>query len=504
MKAAKPIMIQGTASHVGKSILVTALCRIFLQDGYKVAPFKSQNMALNSFVTPEGGEIGRAQAVQAEASGLTPSTLINPVLLKPNSDIGAQVILNGKVLTNMDAFEYHTFKKQLQNEILNAYQKLAEEFDIIVIEGAGSPAEINLKENDIVNMGMAKLVDAPVIITGDIDKGGVFASLVGTMELLSAEERKRVKALHINKFRGDIDILRPGLDFLTNRCRCPLLGVTPYIKDIGIQEEDSLPQDRINKNIKAHANPLKVRVVILPHMSNFTDFDPLEGEDGVQLQYIKSVEDFDDPDLIVLPGTKNTLDDFTYLEKSGFAQQIRKYCEEGVFILGVCGGYQMLGREILDPETTESSLNKIAGLNLLDISTCFKPGKITAQVTAKALDLPFYQGELTGYEIHMGRTKLSNDEKPLFSVSSHDKQYLDGAVRPDFKIMGTYLHGLFDNDAFRHEYLNFIRQKRGLPILETQSASTHKKRQEAYDKLADIVRKSVDMDLVYNIVFNRV
>ncbi len=504
MSSARPIMVQGTASHVGKSVLVTALCRIFAQDGYRVAPFKSQNMALNSFVTPAGGEIGRAQAVQAEAAGLAPSTLMNPILLKPSSDTGAQVILNGKVLSNMSASIYHTHKKRLQAEVLNAYNQLADDFQIIVIEGAGSPAEVNLRKNDIVNMGMAELVDAPVIITSDIDKGGVFASLVGTMELLAPRERQRVKALHINKFRGDIEILRPGLDFLTEKCQRPLLGVTPYIRDIGIQEEDSLAVNRTVQNQGAQSDLLQVQIVTLPRMSNFTDFDPLESEPGVRLKYIKPGEDFCKPDLIIIPGTKNTIADFQYLEKAGYAQQIRKYLEEGVFVLGICGGYQMLGREILDPEAAESGSGKINALNLLDISTVFEPAKITAQVRAQALNLPFYQGAVTGYEIHMGRTRLSDREHALFSVSRDGVQHPDGAASANFKVMGTYLHGIFDNDEFRHAYLNFVRQGRGLPVLEEPGqAAIIAQRQQAYDRLAETVRNSLDMDLLYKIALGK-
>jgi adenosylcobyric acid synthase len=497
-------MIQGTASHVGKSILVTALCRIFAQDGYRVAPFKSQNMALNSFVTPEGGEIGRAQAVQAEAAGVPPSTLMNPILLKPTSDLGAQVIVHGKAFANMAALEYHTYKKQLEAEALKAYRQLAEDFEIVVIEGAGSPAEINLREHDIVNMRMAELAEAPVIITSDIDKGGVFASLVGTMELLTPQERQRVKALHINKFRGDLEILRPGLDFLAQKCRRPLLGVTPYIRNIGIQEEDSLPTERDRQKTNNHPSPLRVQILALPHLSNFTDFDPLEAEEGVELKYLKPGEKFNQPDLIILPGTKNTIEDFRYLQQAGYAQQIKNYLAEGVFVLGICGGYQMLGREILDPEAAESASGRVEGLKLLDIVTRFEAAKITAQVQAQALDLPFYQGSVSGYEIHMGRTQLSAKEQPLFSVQREGQEHPDGAARADFRVMGTYLHGVFDNDAFRRAYLNFVRRGRGLQVSAAKTTSALEQRQQAYERLAEIVRASINMELLYDILQGRV
>ncbi|MBI5787609.1 MAG: cobyric acid synthase [Candidatus Schekmanbacteria bacterium] len=501
MPFAKPIMIQGTASHVGKSVLVTALCRIFAQDGYRVAPFKSQNMALNSFVTAAGGEIGRAQAVQAEAAGIAPSTLMNPILLKPTSDLGAQVIVNGRVSTNMSAIEYHTHKKRLEKEAIAAYRQLADNYDVIVIEGAGSPAEINLKEHDIVNMRMAQLADAPVIITGDIDKGGVFASLIGTWELLTPVEREQVKALHINKFRGDVNILRPGLDFLTGRVGRPLLGVTPYIRDIGIQEEDSLPIDRINRGHKSQPALLRVQIPTLPHLSNFTDFDPLEKEEGVELRYLKPGESFDWPDLIILPGTKNTSADFRYLQEMGYTQQIERYAREGIFILGICGGYQMLGEKILDPAGVESTCGEIAGLGLLPVVTCFAEDKVTAQVTAQSLNLPFYQGTVTGYEIHMGRSQISGQCFPIFVVERDGDKHPDGAGILNYRIMGTYLHGLFDNDAYRRSYLNFVRQGRGKPVLDDQAQlAVYQKRQEAYDRLAKIVRDSLDMRLLYAIL----
>ena len=503
MSSAKPLMIQGTASHVGKSVLVSALCRILRQDGHRVAPFKAQNMALNSFVTSEGGEIGRAQAVQAEAAGLEPSVLMNPILIKPTRDTEAQVIVNGKVFRNMGAFEYHTYKRRLEKEVLAAYRRLARQFEIIVIEGAGSPAEINLRRHDIVNMRMAELAQAPVIITGDIDKGGVFASLVGTLELLTPSERKRVKALHINKFRGDLNILQPALDFLRQRCRKPLLGVTPYIRDIGIQEEDSLPRERPAPRPR-RPGLLRVQIPVPPHISNFTDFDPLRAEQGIQLNYLRPGEKFADPDLIILPGSKNTIEDLRYLQDSGCGGQIKAQAQKGVFILGICGGYQMLGREILDPWQTESATGRIEGLGLLQIVTRLEAAKITAQVRAEALELPFYQGTINAYEIHMGRSKALGGIRPLFSVQRNGKRHPDGAAAKDFKVMGTYLHGIFDNDDFRRAYLNFVRRGRGLSQQQSQSGSVLEQRQAAYDRLAQTVRASIDMQLLYDIIRGKI
>ena len=400
----KRLMIQGTGSAVGKSIITAGLLRVFKQDGYDVAPFKSQNMALNSYITREGKEMGRAQAVQAEAAGKEPSVDMNPILLKPTTSKKAQVIINGEVYGNMSVEEYHEFKPQLARMIEDTFLKLSSKNDIVVIEGAGSPAEINLRENDIVNMGMAQIADSPVILVGDIDKGGVFASLAGTMLLLTEEERARVKGVIINKFRGDIEILKPGLDMLYDIIKVPVLGVVPYTK-IDIEDEDSLAE-RFEKERGTNRGEVDIVVIKLPHMSNFTDFNSLENIQGANVRYVDICHEMGEPDLIVLPGTKNTIEDMLYLKKSGMEDAIKKLHEKGTVIFGVCGGYQMLGMKIEDPYKTESDLISIEGMSLLNSRTVFGQKKITTQVEG----VISCNGELledldnikiSGYEIHM-------------------------------------------------------------------------------------------------------
>jgi adenosylcobyric acid synthase len=499
-------MIQGTGSHVGKSVLAAALCRIFRQDGYSVAPFKSQNMALNSFVTKQGGEMGRAQVMQAQAAGVEPSVDMNPILLKPVSQVGAQVIIHGRPIGNMSAREYHQFKRKAERYIRQSYTRLAASHDIIVIEGAGSPAEINLKSQDVVNMRVAQLTAAPVILCGDIDRGGVFASLIGTLQLLSPSERRRVKALHINKFRGDVEILKPGLEFLQKKSGKPLLGVTPYIDDLGLAEEDHLPDERGRRDLPRSPEAVNIGVIVLPHISNFTDFDPLEQEPGVQLKYFRRGERLNGADVIIIPGTKNTLADFRYLQRHGYDQQIKELHRQGAMIVGICGGYQMLGQRIIDSGGAEWRAGETEGLGLLDVVTVFAPHKITAQVEARPRHLPFYQGTLSGYEIHMGRSQLGSGAKTAFRLEKRGSEPVgldDGAVSKDGLVWGTYLHGLFDNDGFRRGFLDYIRRRRGItaPARPTEM-NTWKLQQQAYDRLADIVRASLDMDLVYSILHN--
>ncbi len=496
-------MVQGTGSGVGKSIIVAALCRIFTQDGYKVAPFKSQNMALNSYVTKDGLEIGRAQAFQAFAARKEPTVEMNPILLKPSSDTGAQVIVRGKPIGNMTAKEYHKYKPKALSLIQHCFDILERENDIVVIEGAGSPAEINLRANDIVNMSIAKLLNAPVLLLGDIDKGGVFAWLVGTLELLDEDERDLVKAILINKFRGDMTILQPGLEFLERRTGKPVIGVIPYFHDIKVQEEDSLPME---KRVASDAGAeLKIEVVYLPHISNFTDFDVLEAEDGVSLRYIGRGERIGEPDVLIIPGSKNTIGDLLYLKDSGYGAEIVDRVRSGkCIVFGICGGYQMLCDTIIDPECVESRVRETEGLGLLPGVTIFKGDKITNQVRAIA-DLDFYRGEVTGYEIHMGRTYLKSGMKRAFTIFERSgKSVMDdggGAVSPDGNVIGTYIHGIFDNDAFRHAFLDHIRMKKGLT-----SPGNGKKNKcgidwdEEYNKLANIVRSNIDMDKVYEIM----
>ena len=403
MSRAKCIMVQGTMSGAGKSLLCAALCRIFAQDGYKTAPFKSQNMALNSFVTRDGLEMGRAQVVQAQAAGVEPDVRMNPILLKPSSDVGSQVIVNGEVRGDMPAKEYFRRKKSLIHDILRAYDSLADEFDIIVIEGAGSPAEINLKADDIVNMGLAKLVDAPVLLAGDIDRGGVFAQLYGTVALLEPDERARICGLIINKFRGDVEILRPGLAMLEEKTQLPVLGVVPYLR-VDIEDEDSLAP-RLQS--KSAVKPLDAAVLKLPHISNFTDFMPLEQHPLLGVRYVQSVRELGAPDLVILPGTKNTVNDLLWLRQSGLEAAVLKLTAGGTPVLGVCGGYQLLGETLDDSQGTESGHPQtLRGLGLLPTRTVFTAEKRRAQVTATAA-APFTGAALTGYEIHTGRTAVN-------------------------------------------------------------------------------------------------
>ncbi|HKZ45756.1 MAG TPA: cobyric acid synthase, partial [Thermodesulfobacteriota bacterium] len=379
---ARPLMLQGTASHVGKSIITAALCRIFREHGLRVAPFKAQNMALNSFVTMDGGEIGRAQAFQAEAAGIEPTVDMNPILLKPTSDMGSQVIIHGKVYGNMKAAEYHRFKKEAARYVLESYRRLEEKNDLIIIEGAGSPAEINLRENDIANMGLAEMVDAPVILIGDIDRGGVFASLVGTMELLTASEKKRVKGFIINKFRGDLELLKPGLDFLENKTGLPVFGVVPYLKDINLPDEDGVVLDSGQWSVVSGQKKITIVVIKLPRISNFTDFDPFRFEPDVSIHYITEPAELDGADVVIIPGSKNTLEDMDWLWKTGIADKLIHYAENGGKVIGICGGFQMLGKLVKDPHGVESHVKEMKGLGLLHGETILEREKRTYQVGA--------------------------------------------------------------------------------------------------------------------------
>ncbi len=406
MANAKTLMIQGTSSSVGKSILVTALCRIFAQDGYRVAPFKSQNMALNSFVTAEGGEMGRSQVVQAEAAGVAPTVDMNPVLLKPEADTFCQVIVRGKVARKLHAGEYRRYSPCLLGVVEDSLERLRSAYDIVVIEGAGSPAEINLKDREIVNMRIARMAHAPVLLAGDIDRGGVFASLIGTLELLDKDEKDYVKGFIINKFRGDLKLLQPGLDFLEERTSKPVLGVVPYMRDIQIAQEDSVYLDERTEDQSPH--DLDIAIIRFPHISNYDDFDPLEEESRVR--YITRPEEMGSPHLVILPGTKSTLSDLRYLRETGLADEVLRQAGAGTPVVGICGGYQMLGKGILDPQKVESSGGGALGLGLLDIETTSAAEKATSQVRARvSADRGLLAGmrglEVVGYEIHMGQTK---------------------------------------------------------------------------------------------------
>ncbi|MFZ5965599.1 MAG: cobyric acid synthase [Bacillota bacterium] len=502
----KRIMFQGTGSSVGKSLITAAFCRIFKQDGYRVAPFKSQNMALNSFITKEGLEMGRAQVVQAEACGIEPKVLMNPVLLKPTTDKKCQVILNGKVYKNMSAVEYHQFKPDLAQMVKEAFDTLLEQHDIVVMEGAGSPAEINLRDNDIVNMGMADLADAPVILIGDIDRGGVFASLAGTMLLLTPEEKKRVKGVIINKFRGDVEILKPGIKMLEDIIQIPVLGVIPYM-DVQIEDEDSLAE-RFRHQGNGNGQ-IKIEVLYLPHVSNFTDFNVLETQEDVELRYVMKGQHIGDPDMLIIPGSKNTIEDLVYLRETGLEEQILRLHKKGRLIVGICGGYQMLGNKIYDPHGTESAIPEVNGLGLLDVETIFELEKTTTQVeavvTAKANGVlaGLEHINITGYEIHMGQTKLGKDCRIMNLIhKSLDEEVAieDGAVNTAGNVMGTYIHGIFDNIPFTRKILNNIRQEKGLDSIESSLQSFQEFKEKEYDKLAEIVRENIDLEKIYDIV----
>ncbi len=497
---AKTLMIQGTASSVGKSVIVAALCRIFHQDGYKVAPFKAQNMALNSFVTREGGEIGRAQAVQAEAAGIEPSVLMNPVLLKPEADARSQIIVLGKVTRTMKASQYYRYTPELLEVIEDSFNKLCSQYDIVVIEGAGSPAEINLKEREIVNMRVAKIAGSPVLLVGDIDRGGVFASLTGTLELLTAEERDLVKGFIINKFRGDIKLLKNGLEMIEKRCRKPVLGVIPYFRDISIAQEDSVYLDERQTGISKSG--LRAAVIRLPHISNYDDFDPLE-QQGCTVKYVLKPSELSDADLIILPGTKSTISDLIHIRQSGMARMIIQEYATGTPIVGICGGYQMLGKHIKDPHQTESQVESAAGLDLLDIETVFDREKKTTQVKARVTGncglLTGMAGiEVEGYEIHMGQT-ISRNCLPAFTVTESPEKkedYSDGAICSDGIILGTYIHGLFHNQDFSRAFLNNLRKIRNLPA----ESSNISDKQDNYDKLARLVKDNLDIPRIYQIM----
>jgi len=502
---AKSIMMQGTSSHVGKSILTTALCRIFLQDGYTVVPFKAQNMALNSYVTKAGGEMGRAQVAQAEAAGLEPMVEMNPVLLKPTGNSRSQVIVMGRPVGNMSAAEYHAgYSLKALGVVQECLHKLSSEFEVLVIEGAGSPAEVNLKANDIVNMRVAKLINAPVLLIADIDRGGALASVVGTLELLEPDERSLVKGIIINKFRGDIKLLEPALDFLEQKTGKPVVGVIPYLGDLGIDDEDSVSLD--DKQQQVAKSDVNIAVLRTPKISNFTDFDSLEREADVSVRYIRQGEELGNPDLIILPGSKNTTEDLLYLRQQGYERQIQELVRQGTPVVGICGGYQMLGREIHDPEHTESDMDSITGFGLLDTETTFAADKITHQVTGccnahSFLGMNYSDQNLNGYEIHMGRTEFRTPVEHAFAITTRSGQQItaqDGAIRADGLVMGTYLHGVFDNDGYRRALINALRMKKGLQPI-TGVEDTQARKEASYNRLASVVRDSLNMDLIYTV-----
>ena len=482
---AKNIMIQGTMSNAGKSLLAAGLCRIFKQDGYRVAPFKSQNMALNSFITKTGAEMGRAQVVQAEAAGIEPDVRMNPILLKPTTDVGSQVIVNGQVQGNMRAMEYYRRKREFIPAVMEAYNSLAQEYDIIVIEGAGSPAEINLKATDIVNMGLAELVDAPVLLVGDIDRGGVFAQLYGTIALLEPQEQQRIKGTIVNKFRGDRAILQPGIDILEKICGVPVAGVIPYTH-VDIDDEDSL-------STRFHTGDgrkdIDIAVVKLPRISNFTDVSPLERFESVSVRYIERPDQLHQPDMILLPGTKSTIADLLWLRQSGLEAAICQQAARGCIVFGICGGYQMLGASVRDPLGVEAAgVTEIKGMGLLPMDTVFQGEKVQQQTSGVFGEIPGALHSLsgmkyTGYEIHMGRSQ--QQLAPL--VNQGD-------------VYGSYIHGIFDGAGIAQAIIGDLAARKGIDPGTLTVFDPERYKQEQYDKLADAVRGGLDMDFVYKVL----
>ena len=479
---AKSIMVLGTCSNAGKSLITAGICRILKQDGYKVAPFKAQNMALNSYITKDGLEMGRAQVMQAEACGLEPDCRMNPVLLKPTSDKGSQGILNGKVYGNMKAQEFYENKPIFREAIRETYESLAKDYDVIVMEGAGSPAEINLKDNDLVNMGMAKMADAPVLLVGDIDRGGVFASLAGTMLLFDEEERARVSGVIINKFRGDLEILKPGLTMLEDIIHVPVVGVVPYMK-LDVDDEDSLSEKFHAKDENAL---IDVAVIRLPRISNFTDFNALEYMDGVGVRYVSSARDLGDPDVVMIPGTKNTMADLLWMRQSGVEAQVLKFASRGKPVFGICGGYQILGQSIADPSGVEHG-GDMAGMGLLPHHTVFGEEKTTMETTGVLSDVTGIFSSLSGqeyqgYEIHMG------------------SQEKEANIINEGNVYGTYIHGVFDKEGVAKALVSALLEAKGLDFSDVKAFDIDEYKQSQYDILADGLRKSLNLDIIYDMI----
>ncbi|RAU97612.1 cobyric acid synthase [Paenibacillus sp. YN15] len=529
----KTIMLQGTASDVGKSILTTALCRIFVQDGIRTAPFKSQNMSLNSYVTPDGKEIGRAQGLQADACRIAATTDMNPILLKPVKDMTAQVVVHGRPLRNYEARAYREeYLEEAGGIVREALGRLRETYSLVVIEGAGSPAEINLKDRDIVNMRLAGWADAPVILVADIDRGGVFASIVGTLELLEPHERDRIKGFVINKFRGDVSLLKPGLDWLEARTGKPVLGVIPYLPRLGLEDEDSASLDAKREQSRrkppgtnalqspganaqqppdpaapeALAPKLDIAVLRLPRLSNFTDFDPLDEEPDVELRYVEHPEEWGRPDAVILPGSKNTMDDLAFIRANGLADKLLAHRAAGGAVLGICAGYQMMGRRLLDPGHVESDRDEAEGLGFFPIETLFTSMKKTVRVEGEGgLFARERLHPIEGYEIHMGESRFLEPVAHPFRVSEsvvsmeRAEPHAEGALSEDGLVWGTYIHGILHNDALRRSWLNRLRERKGWPRSE-QLLQFGKRRDEAIDRLAQHVRRHLDMERIYAMI----
>jgi len=498
-RGAPALMVVGTGSHAGKTVLVAALCRIYARRGLRVVPFKAQNMALNSYVTPEGGELGRAQAYQAAAAGVEPHVDMNPILLKPSSHDGCQVVAMGAPVGHMSVREYHDYQPEGWRLVTSALSRLREENDLVVIEGAGSAAEVNLRDRDIVNMRVAVHAAAPTLLVGDIDRGGVFASLVGTLELLSAEERDLIRAFVINKFRGDVSLLEPGLDFLRERTGVPTIGVVPVLDRWRGDEEDSLGIEDRMRRARPDA-PVQVAVVRLPYVSNFTDFDALADEQDVAVRYVSSPEELEGAAAVVLPGTKSTVHDLEWLRDNGLADALAAAAAGGTPVIGICGGFQMLGRRILDPDRVESSLAEIDGLGLLEVETTFEAEKRTTRVTGELSGAALGPAgtPLHGYEIHMGRSRRGPDVRPLCRIrepggAGHD----DGAAAPAAPVCGTYVHGLFDHADLRDAFLDGLRRRVGV---DPGAAAREADASGELDRLADHVERHLDMGMVDRLI----
>ncbi len=513
-KTTKTIMFLGTGSDVGKSVLAAALCRVLHQNGVKVAPFKAQNMALNSFVTRDGGEMGRAQVMQAEAAGIEPHVDMNPILLKPTSYKGSQVIVLGRPVGNMSASDYYRYKSKLLPVVMEAFERLAQRYDVIVMEGAGSAVELNLKSHDLVNLSMAKMVNSPCILVGDIDRGGIFAALLGSLYLLDEEEKQLIKGLIVNKFRGDPSLFKSGIGLLEEKSGKPVLGVIPYFKDIILPQEDSVALSRISKRLPEE-DSLNIGVVRLPYISNYTDFDVFEREPGVSVNYFDSPEFTFNQDLIIIPGSKNTINDLIFLHESGLADSIRSFWKTGRMVIGVCGGYQILGLYVKDYHGCESTVPEIKGLEILPMVTEMSKEKITRQVEAKINEAhPFWDGcsipeVLKGYEIHMGRSYAPSEEEMnpgLFIIlkrlgAATESQIYDGMASKKHRAWGTYIHGIFDNDSFRKWLLSAVASYSGKALpFSKNSWNYFTWKNEQYDLLASLFRKHVDMDRLYKII----
>jgi len=510
---ARALMILGTASHVGKSMITAGLGRILVDEGFRVAPFKAQNMSLNSAATPDGREIGRAQALQAEACRVAPSVEMNPILIKPRSDTSSQVVVLGKVWGQITASDYHTHRvEQLFPTVLRSYQRLAAEYEVVLLEGAGSPAEINLRDHDIVNLRMARAAKASCLLVGDIDRGGVFASLLGTLELLERSERELFNGFLINKFRGDQSLLQPGVEAMERRLGLPCVGVVPYLHDLDLDEEDSVAVehhravrqawDHLDKD-NSPRRRLRIAVIALPHMSNFTDFDALAAEPSVALAFVEHAPDAAAVDVLILPGTKQTLDDLDWLAKNNFVSRIREHSVQNRPLVGLCGGFQMLGLRLSDPGGVENNGIPIErdGLGLLAVDTVFSQEKTTRRISAELYDPSFAAGlwqatTFQGYEIHMGETDRARDTRPFARLSMGNHGHLlDGAISPNGLVFGTYVHGLFDNDRFRHSFLDWARASRKLAPVEEKAWATTE-RDACLNRWADHLRSSLRLDLI--------